>query len=760
MRRPFGVLPLGLAIWSAAPARAQVDWERKIVLPPLTGHAMATDTVRGRVVLFGGGYSGSAAIDDTWEWDGSTWTYRSVATRPSPRSGPAMAFDSVRGRTVLFGGRSRTGILADTWEWDGTAWTQLAPGASPPPRQGHGMVFDSARNRIVLFGGYSGSAGIYLSDTWEWDGATWTQVFPAQSPSPRETPLAFDAARSRTVLFGGTSSNGTFMGDTWEWDGTNWLQRTPTQAPFARHARAMAFDPQRSRVVLCSGGGSGLPGADTWEWDGTNWTLRNTNQVMRRGSQQMAYDPVQQRLIMYGGSFSDGGPRVPFAVQACSDTQAWNGTNWVQVDGHTSPPRRPNQLTFDPVAGRVLQVTAEGSYATAMLTWHWVGDRWVQRQPVMSPSERQFSSLAADPVRQRVVLFGGAIPTSSLPPLNETWEWDGTTWLQRTPAQRPTPRAWAAMAFCANNSKLVLFGGYDPNVNTYGDTWEWDGSNWSQRNPAQSPAARREHVMAGDRRRGVVVLFGGYTGNNTLGDTWEWDGSNWLQRSPAQSPPARVEAAMTYDAARQRIVLDGGNTNGSGALSDTWEWDGTNWTQRAPATRPPTRVGHAIAFDEGTGHVVLYGGGEAVTWEYGPRTPATFTSYGNGCTGSAGTPTLAAADLSLPWIGDTLTLRLTNLPATAPGTMLVGESNTAWGNVGLPFDLGFLGMPGCPLLTPPTLLVPVTASSGVATLGLPIPNVQGFVGGRFYCQGLVLDLPANALGVTASNGGASRIGGR
>lgn len=64
---------------------------------------------------------------------------------------PAMVYDSVRGRVVLFGGYGNTN-LGDTWEWDTENWTQVED-IGPPGRWGHGMAYDKARQRVVLFGG-------------------------------------------------------------------------------------------------------------------------------------------------------------------------------------------------------------------------------------------------------------------------------------------------------------------------------------------------------------------------------------------------------------------------------------------------------------------------------------------------------------------------------------------------------------------------------------------------------------------------------
>src|SRR5207249_3318430 len=121
---------------------------------------------------------------DTWEWDGSTWVQKTPATSPPARESHAMAYDSARGRVVLFGGidSSRSLLLGDTWEWDGSMWVEKTPATSPPARFEHSMAYDSARGRVVMFGGYDGS---YRGDTWEWDGTAWVETTPTTSPSGR-----------------------------------------------------------------------------------------------------------------------------------------------------------------------------------------------------------------------------------------------------------------------------------------------------------------------------------------------------------------------------------------------------------------------------------------------------------------------------------------------------------------------------------------------------------------------------------------------
>ena len=231
-----------------------------------------------RGALWGPRHSGNL-LSDTWEWDGSAWTDVTPAganAQPPARTFHALAYDSARGRVVLFGAfDSSFNFLSDTWVWDGTAWTDVTPGganASPSARFGHVLAYDSARGRVVLFGGQDSSLN-ELSDTWEWDGSAWTDVTPAganASPSARTFPaLAYDSARERVVLFGGQDSSDNELSDTWEWDGSAWTDVTPAGAnasPPARFDHALAYDSARGRVVLFGGLDSNFDAlSDTWE---------------------------------------------------------------------------------------------------------------------------------------------------------------------------------------------------------------------------------------------------------------------------------------------------------------------------------------------------------------------------------------------------------------------------------------------------------------------------------------------------------------
>ena len=74
------------------------------------------------------------------------------------RTGAAMAYDAARDATILFGGYNGGGGLSDTWRWNGSSWSSVV-GTTAPGRFGHAMTYDRLRRRIVMFGGFLPSGG-------------------------------------------------------------------------------------------------------------------------------------------------------------------------------------------------------------------------------------------------------------------------------------------------------------------------------------------------------------------------------------------------------------------------------------------------------------------------------------------------------------------------------------------------------------------------------------------------------------------------
>lgn len=174
---------------------------------PARGGAVAYDDDLGRVVLFGGYRSDGSLSDETWAFDGSTWTQITTAQRPVARTDGALAFDAAHHQLVLFGGSGSSGLRTDTWTFDGVDWTRQDPPLKPSMRTGHAMAYDPVRQVVVMFGGSYGR--IYApptrDDTWQWDGSRWTRIDTKQHPTKRALHvMAWDAVNGKVLFFGGT----------------------------------------------------------------------------------------------------------------------------------------------------------------------------------------------------------------------------------------------------------------------------------------------------------------------------------------------------------------------------------------------------------------------------------------------------------------------------------------------------------------------------------------------------------------------------
>ena len=257
---------------------------------------MVYATARGITILFGG-TDGAQQLDETWSWDGTTWSPVVVATRPSKRVSHALAYDEARDVVVLFGGNNAA--LNDTWELTAAGWAQASPTISAPARLGAAMTYDAKRRRILLYGGTNTGGGPGLSDLWEWDGIVWVDRTPATRPPPRYgTSIVYDPGRDRTVLHGGYDGANA-RSDTWEWDGGTgtWAQRVPAHTVGACAGHQMIYDPARQVVVLWGGCSN-----KTWIWDGNDWTeVSLSTAPSERDGFGMVYDLARGGGLVFGG---------------------------------------------------------------------------------------------------------------------------------------------------------------------------------------------------------------------------------------------------------------------------------------------------------------------------------------------------------------------------------------------------------------------------------------------------------------------------
>ena len=578
---------------------------------------LAHDTARGVTVGFGGngaptgrcGLPGRGECNDTWVWDGATWTDVTPAVRPSARSAHALAYDATRGVVVLFGGGSleepascgnpATGLCGDTWVWDGAAWTDVTPAASPSPRAYPAMAWDPVRAEIVLTGGFSTVDGVCgvpgsrtCADTWTWDGATWTlRDPPTPAPDRRRAGIAWDAARAQLVMFGGKPAATCFPDsacprDTWTWDGSTWTQHAAQPGgPETSEQLAVASTPDGDGVLLSFLGNS----RGTWRWDGAAWRrLVVPARPQPREDAVLVDDPVRGEVLLFGGTCL-GEPG-----EACGDTWTWSPqAGWTQHDVDPSPsPRTRAAAAFDPVIGEVILFGGSGCGADQFSdcddTWAWTGTAWRAIRATAAPVARDSHGMAWHPGRQAVVLYGGNAVDAVCPGgglvCTDTWAFTGTDWVLLAENDAPGGRDDHVVATDAARGTLLVHGG-SRLFDTRADTWTLGSLTWQRE--ADGPSARFLHAAAWHGGLREVLLFGGredyFDPDRLVADTWTWDGVGWTALAPDRSPSPRAAPGLAAHA-EAGVVLFGGAepfVDGNGSLGDLWTYAGTE-----PEARP------------------------------------------------------------------------------------------------------------------------------------------------------------------------------
>ncbi len=274
------------------------------VSPSVQGeYALAYDTNRHVLVLYGGNATGWPYENATWEYDGVTWQRINTSQHPPALYGAAMVYDAAHSRVLLFGGSDHTDTAVNqTWVYDGISWTQLSPATSPPARAFHNMVYHAESGHTFLFGGLGGET--FYNDTWEFDGTSWQQMITNQPPAGRMLAAFTHRGHDDTFwLFGGLAADGTPLADWWVLDPAvgNWTVAAASGGPAARAAASLVYEPTSLGLVLV--GGSTQHGNvwqhDVWHYDAVTAWQQTTSLPTDTAYHAAVYDPDQQRILTF-----------------------------------------------------------------------------------------------------------------------------------------------------------------------------------------------------------------------------------------------------------------------------------------------------------------------------------------------------------------------------------------------------------------------------------------------------------------------------
>ncbi|MCR9244039.1 MAG: hypothetical protein NXI31_03335 [bacterium] len=668
------------------------------------------------------------------------------ASLPSPGL-PFAAYDAARDVTLMLG---RDGVM-NHWEWDGSSLIERVD-AAPPGRNFLWVGGDAPRGRVLAVS----TSPLEIS---EWDGAAWRTALILNGPEfGSTTSFAFDDVRARLVAFH-IGDNGP---QTFEWDGSQWYDLTPVTGPGERYGAALEFDRSANRCVLYGGNDDGVILADCWAWDGVNWTqIAAAAGPGPRAGAGMAFSPMLGGLMLYGGAanrttwYLQGSTWIPVLTSASppalhdpklvqdpfgmllvggrgdTDGVAWryDGVDWQPVGAVFHRPAfhgLDSTIVFDRGRGEVVHYAGLfGDGEVSLFDTTWRGTR-----PAVAMPARNRAAIAWSSAEQQVLLFGGIDASNTV--LGDTWNWDGVTWIPRSPANSPSPRRLALAAEDPNGG-VLLYSGLDPANNELDEHWHWDGTNWSQRNPATRPTLLSGTFAALDPNRGIVVAVS-RPGSAVGYDTWEWDGQDW--RLAATSPYSTLigGAPLAFDGARNAVIAAGGRL---------YEWTGTSWTG-GPVNPSAVSPGRGAVTDFGRQRTLLVGTPVRQLTD----TPASLETRGAGCSfGPA--PVFAGIDRPQPGNVHFALEVATRLPNAATFVVL------GFGQQAQPLGSGCTSYVANPVGT----RLGVASAGAQSRFSMPIPNDGALRGVAFVAQGAVVD-PARSLigGVTVTAGLRVTIG--
>jgi hypothetical protein len=194
------------------------------------------------------------------------------------------------------------------------------------------------------------------------------------------------------------------------------------------------------------------------------------------------YDPVRDRMVVFGGYYYDGTPHFLNDVWALS----LDGTSaWTHLTPTGAPPvgRELHSAIYDPVRDRMVVFGGyenSGSDVNEVWALSLAGTpAWTELAPTGTPpSARESHSSIYDPVRDRMVVFGGNHYDGSDHYLNEVWALSlagAPAWTELAPSGAPpSARAGHGAIYDPVSDGMFVFGGYDgsaPNFAYRNDVW-------------------------------------------------------------------------------------------------------------------------------------------------------------------------------------------------------------------------------------------------------------------------------------------------
>ncbi len=402
--------------------------------------------------------------------------------------------------------------------------------------------------------------------------------------------------------------------------------------PDERYGLACVYDEGLDRLVV-HGGVVPTPlglisvATDSWGFslsDPQVWRPIASGGPPRFGAAHV-YDPIRNQLVVFGGSVGPG-EGEPSAHRNDSFVLSLSGSpTWTQLTpmGIVPSVRYGHSGVHDPLRDRMVIFGGNGGGGAlrndvraldlANPAWSFVT---LGGTP---PTPRYQHAAIYDPARDRMVIFGGQDATG---PLNEVWVADfaASTWtLLATTGTPPTPRFGATAIYDPAGDRMVFFGGQAASGPS-SEAWSLSMSDasWTLLATPNPPAPRHLHGAAYDSRRERMLVFGGYTDYD---DVWALSLTGvpaWTQLHAGIEPAGRYFHTAIHLPASDQMLVFGGITNFVDG-NNSWMLDlgPLRWSPFAEPREPgdpmpAARHGHSAIYDPSRDEMIVFGGQEGL----------------------------------------------------------------------------------------------------------------------------------------------------
>lgn len=344
---------------------------------------------------------------------------------------------------------------------------------------------------------------------------------------------------------------------------------------------------------------------------------------------QVLHDPLRHRLLLI-----DSGTMDVLWVMSLptSGPTAWQRIpipgpvpSFRLLFGATYDPRHDRVLIF---GGRHYDPTSGGGIDTNDVwaltlspspAWSEVA---VQGDP---PSARSNCIFTYDPVRDRVLLFGGTVFPDQFPA--DTWSLDlagSPTWHQLSPVGNRSPmgREGAAGVYDPWNDRMVMFGGWtsgSPEGSIHDDLWSLalaGATRWDTLPVSPRPPARQNFTAVVDPIHGELVVANGdgWQNYDPLSDAWALNLigiRSWRQIAVSGEVPTVGGQCGIFSPERNSIIEYGGDWDPNQTLCHELSLADANWSLLSPPgpdPMPTRRAEPTLIADPAADRLLLFGG--------------------------------------------------------------------------------------------------------------------------------------------------------